>query len=73
MKKASALDIISKGVASTAGSGKVSASDQTRIRRARKAKGYFAQATEKNILEALRASTDIIHDSPPNVSWILIT
>jgi phage terminase large subunit GpA-like protein len=69
VKKASALDILSKGVSSTSGTGKVSASEQTRIRRERKKRGYFAQAREKSILEALRASTDIIHDWPPNLSW----
>jgi hypothetical protein len=69
VKKASTLDILFKGVSSTSGTGKVSASEQTRIRRERKKRGYFAQAREKNILEALRRSTDIIHDWPPNVSW----
>jgi hypothetical protein len=69
VKKASALNILSKGVSSTSGTGNVSASEQTRIRRARKKRGYFAVATEKNILEVLRTSTDIIHDWPPNVSW----
>jgi phage terminase large subunit GpA-like protein len=69
VRKASTLHVLSKGVASTSGAGKVSAAEQTRIRRARKKRGYFAEAKEEKILETLRGCADIVHDWPPNVNW----
>ena len=69
MKKVSSLDILTKGVRSGGGGGKTSATERTRIKRARKKRGYFTDAREERILEALRRSTDIIHDWPPNLGW----
>ena len=69
MKKASAFDLLSKGVSSTAGGGRVSATEQTRIRRAKRKRGYFTQAKDEQILDQLRKCENILKDWPPALSW----
>jgi hypothetical protein len=53
-----ALEILSKGVTSTGG--KVSAAEQTRIRRQRKSRTYFQDVRAAETLEKLRRCDDII-------------
>ena len=63
MKKPTAFDVLERGVTGTAGgSGRVSATEQTRIRRSRKSRTYFQTVREAETLEKLRRCDDIIFD-----------
>jgi Phage terminase large subunit (GpA) len=74
MKKPTAFDVLEHGVTSTAGgSGRVSAAEQTRVRRARKNRTYFQAVREAETLEKLRRCEDIIFDwedwTPAGFTW----
>ena len=74
MKKPTAFDVLEHGVTSTAGgSGRVSAAEQTRVRRARKSRTYFQGVREAETLEKLRRCEDIIFDwedwTPAGFAW----
>ena len=74
MKKTSAFDVLESGVTSTAGgSGRVSTTEQTRVRRARKSRTYFQGVREAETLEKLRRCEDIIFDwedwNPEGFAW----
>jgi hypothetical protein len=74
LKKPTAFDVLERGVTSTAGgSGRVSATEQTRVRRARKSRTYFQGVREAETLEKLRQCDDLIFDwedwTPGGFAW----